>query len=112
MSLSDDERRVLDEMERQLAGPDVVGIRRTGSTPVSRVIAGLALLLAGIGVLLAGVVTRFPLIGVVGFGLMVAGTLLMMSRGGNAATTRPSTPAPRPRTKLEERWDRRIDGDI
>ena len=112
MSLSDDERRVLDELERQLAGPDVVQVRRSGSTPVSRVITGVAMILGGIAVLLVGVVVRQPLIGILGFGLMVAGTLVSMS--GKTAVREPASTATRARSrsKLEERWDRRMDGDM
>jgi hypothetical protein len=109
MALSDDERRVLDEMERQLTGStaDVVSVspRRANLTLVT---VGVLTLVAGIAVLLAGVVLKFPLVGIAGFGMMVVGTMLTLNRRGE---TRQSTRTA-PRSKLADRWDRRVDGDL
>jgi hypothetical protein len=68
-------------------------------------------LVAGIGVLIAGVVSQLPIVGVAGFGVMVVGTLLILNRKGEvrpAASPRPKTP----RSKIADRWDRRMDGEL
>lgn len=115
MALSEEERRVLDEMERQLTGveADVVSTspRRANATLVT---IGVLVIVAGIGVLVAGVVLQLPILGVVGFGVMVGGTLLSLNRRGEARPGRPTRAArpSAPKSKLEDRWDRRMDGDI
>jgi len=112
MALSEEERRVLAEMERQLTGvtADVVSVapRRANVTLIT--VGGLVLV-AGIGVLIAGVVSQLPLVGVAGFGVMVVGTLLTLNRKGDVRTE--SSPRPKsPRSKIADRWDRRMDGEI
>lgn len=112
MALSEEERRVLAEMERQLTGvsADVVSVapRRANVTLIT---VGVLVLVAGIGVLLAGVVSQLPVVGVAGFGVMVFGTLLTLNRKGEMRTA--SVPRPKsPRSTLGDRWDRRMDGEI
>lgn len=112
MALSDDERRVLDEMERQLTGStaDVVSVspRRANLTLVT---IGVLTIVAGISVLLAGVVVKIALVGIAGFGMMVVGTMLTLNRRGETRSAASSTPSA-PRSKLADRWDRRMDGDL
>ena len=109
MAFSDEERRVLEEMERQLSGSnaDVVNpsARRANPTLVT---IGVLVLVAGVGVLLAGVVLQFPIVGVAGFGVMMIGAMLTANRRGDA---RPAS-APRTESKLADRWERRLDGDL
>ena len=111
MALSDEERRVLDEMERHLMGStaDVVSTtpRRADLTLVT---LGVLVVVVGIGVLLTGVVVQLPLVGVVGFGVMVVGTLMILNRRGTERPTQPKSP--RATTKLSDRWDRRMDGEL
>lgn len=116
MALSDEERRVLDEMERQLRAStsDVVDIgtpRRINATTVT---IGVLVIVAGIGVLLGGIVAQFPVIGIAGFGTMVAGVLIATSRRGSSPSPSPRPTAPRsPRkSSFEDRWDRRMGGDL
>ena len=112
MALSEEERRVLAEMERQLTGvsADVVSVapRRANVTLIT---VGVLVLVAGIGVLIAGVVSQLPVVGVVGFGVMVVGTLLTLNRSGEIRSD--SSPrAQSSRSKIADRWDRRMDGEI
>jgi len=109
MAFSDEERRVLEEMERQLSGTsaDVVNpsLRRANPTLVT---IGVLVLVAGVGVLLAGVVVQIPLLGVAGFGVMMVGAMLTVNRRGDL---RPVS-KPRSDSKLADRWERRLDGDL
>lgn len=118
MALSDDERRVLEEMERHLRAStsDIVDIaprRRINATAVT---IGILVVVAGIGILLGGIILRFTAVGVLGFVAMVVGVLIATNRSGSTRTTRsPSTPnGPRPSksSKFEERWERRMGGDL
>lgn len=116
MALSDDERRVLEEMERQLraGSSDVVDIgprRRINATMVT---LGVLVILAGIGILLGGIMSQLPVVGIGGFVAMVAGVLLATSRRASSVVEPQRSTAPRPARKstFEERWDRRMDGDL
>ena len=65
------------------------------------------------GVLLAGIINQFPILGVVGFGIMVAGVLTSTTRRGKSEPAAPKSSGPRspkPST-FEARWDRRMGGD-
>ena len=112
MALSEEERRVLAEMERQLTGvtADVVSVapRRANVTLIT---VGVLVLVAGVGVLLAGVVSQLPVVGVAGFGVMVVGTLLTLNRKGEIRAATPPR-AKSPRSKIADRWERRMDGEI
>jgi uncharacterized membrane protein YkgB len=118
MSLSDEERRVLEEMERHLrAGTnDVVDItprRRVNATVVT---IGILVTVAGVGILLGGVVTQFTLLGLLGFVTMVVGVLLATSRKGAAqeskGSRRPAGSKPSAPSTFEQRWERRMGGDL
>lgn len=79
MPLSEQEQRLLDEMERSLYHNDAddvatVGATRARANATALVIAAVGLLL-GIGLLVLGVVVRQPLVGVLGFGLMFGGAV-------------------------------------
>jgi hypothetical protein len=72
--------------------------------------------IAGVGVLLAGIVLGLTPLGVVGFVAMVAGVLLAMKRDDSAPSeqepTRPRTAPSSSSSRIEDRWDRRMGGDI
>lgn len=78
MPLSDDERRRLEELEKQLSAQDPSLARdledgKPGRrVPRRKVVASLAIL-AGLALVIAGVVTKMPLIGVIGFVLQCVG---------------------------------------
>jgi hypothetical protein len=83
MPLSEQEQRLLDEMERNLyhsEAEDVttVGARRGRANGTAIVLAALGVLL-GLGLLVTGVVVRQPLVGVLGFAAMFAGVVLVVA---------------------------------
>lgn len=122
MPLSEQEQRLLDEMERHLMGKDadVVTAPREGQTLNYRnLVYGAVLVLLGIGGVLIGVSSGLIVVGVLGFVVMVAGAVLAFAPGRGAgraaaATPRGATP-PRPSSsssfmdRMNDRWDRRHD---
>jgi hypothetical protein len=135
MPLSEQEQRLLEEMERSLYSNDsdfvaTVGGRR-GRPNYTMVVVGVLAALVGIAVIVTGVIIRQPpvgpLVGVAGFVLLVAGAVFAMApprRGASARSSMPaSTPgASRPSAsrpagngsmmdRLNDRWERRQDGD-
>ena len=122
MPLSEHEQRLLEEMERNLYHNDADFVAtvsgRRGKPNYQLVVIGALLAVAGVAALVAGVIVRQPVIGVVGFGLMLAGVLMVISPGrvADAGATAPasagrSTRAPRSSwmTAMNERWERRQD---
>lgn len=127
MPLSEQEQRLLEEMERSLYQNDAdfvatAGPQR-GRTNYRLVAIGVLIAVVGIATLVAGVIIRQPLVGVLGFAVMFAGVLLAVAppRKGSASTEIPPGPAPRGRAtggsssstfmdSLNDRWDRRQDG--
>ncbi|PTW90376.1 hypothetical protein C8A06_0060 [Microbacteriaceae bacterium MWH-Ta3] len=112
MSLSEEDRRVLDEMERQLTSgtADVVSTSERRAPNLRLVIVGVIALVAGIGVLVLGVMITQPLVGVAGFAVMVVGASLMANRRG-PAVGKAAAPRSTMYDNLEKRWDRRTNGD-
>ncbi|MDM4763076.1 DUF3040 domain-containing protein [Galbitalea sp. SE-J8] len=128
MPLSEQEQRLLDEMERNLYQNDaafvasVGGARRASARSIA---LGVVVALVGVVVLIVGVVVQQPLVGVLGFVVMFGGVLLAvapprrLSRAGVAASARRTSTGSRPATtssagfmdRLGERWDRRREGD-
>ncbi|WP_157981736.1 DUF3040 domain-containing protein [Protaetiibacter intestinalis] len=81
MPLSEQEQRLLDEMERNLyhsEADDVttVGARRGRANATAIVLAALGLLV-GLSLLVLGVVVHQPLVGIAGFAVMFAGVMLV-----------------------------------
>ena len=135
MPLSEHEQRLLDQIERALYQEDpkfASTVRQTDlRTHMKRRLVKAALVLAlGFGMLLAGVVLQQILVGIAGFGVMVAALLLAMTAwkrlgqgtaavgpevGPRAAGGRPARPRAGRRSsgglvhRLEERWKRRWD---
>ncbi|WP_457972866.1 DUF3040 domain-containing protein [Arthrobacter sp. D1-17] len=77
MALSDEERRRLERLEKELAAehPDLARKLQSGFTSSrsrARIIYGVMGALAGFAVVVAGIITKLTLIGVIGFLLMVA----------------------------------------
>jgi len=137
MPLSEQEQRLLEEMERNLYQNDAdfvatVGTRR-GAPNYRTIVIGVLLGVAGIATLVTGVIIRQPLVGVLGFAIMFAGVLLAVapprrltavpssnrsrssgtgsSRAGSSSTA--SAGGGRGKSSfmdgLNERWDRRND---
>ena len=84
MPLSEHEQRILDEIEKNLHDEDprlARQVRRSSSTQfeVSRAKLGAATFVCGFLVLIAFFVTQIILVGVLAFGAMVAGIVLVAS---------------------------------
>ncbi len=128
MALSNEEQRLLDQMERALAAEDpklVNALRGTGIRRVHRrraAIAGVGFF-AGLALLIAGISTT-PFLSVVGFVLMVAAAVTAIyswqhvgsGPDNGRSTDRPRTTQPSGSPdgqgfmdKMEERWRRRRD---
>ncbi|MBW1637606.1 DUF3040 domain-containing protein [Microbacterium resistens] len=120
MPLSEQEQRLLDEMERHLMqnDADVVSAPAGDRTLSYRnLVYGAVLLLAGVGALVAGVAIGDVLgivIGVAGFAAMLGGVMLAVT-----PVRRTAPPAARPdhgtkapagpsfMDRMNDRWDRR-----
>jgi predicted phage tail protein len=122
MPLSEHEQRLLEEMERNLYQNDADFVAtvsgRRGKPNYRLVVMGALLAVAGVAALITGVIVQLPVVGVVGFGLMLGGVLLVLSpgRGGDipqssSTSSGRSTRAPRASwmSSMTERWERRQD---
>ncbi len=126
MPLSEQEQRLLDEMERHLMHNDAdVVSAPSGDRALSyrNLVYGAVLLLVGIGALVAGVAIGGStgilgiVVGVIGFAGMVFGVVLAATpvRRARAKAARPSAAAKTPQgasfmDRMNDRWDRRQDG--
>ena len=127
MPLSEQEQRLLDEMERSLYHNDAdfvaaVGSRANRRTNYRALALGAVLAVVGIGVLITGVMLQQPLIGVLGFALMFAGVMVALKPGApvaggsgrpnQSATTlgRPARSSASFMDRMNDRWDKRQDG--
>ena len=122
MPLSEHEQRLLEEMERNLYQNDADFVATVsggrGKPNYRLIVIGALLAVAGVAALVAGVIVQQPLIGVVGFGLMLGGVLMVLSPGrasGDSAPAAASSAAPRKPARsswmdtMTERWERRQD---
>jgi len=121
MPLSEQEQRLLDEMERHLMrnDADVVSAPRDGrSLSYRNIVYGTVLVLLGLGGLIVGVATELEvvsiIVGVIGFLVMLGGVILAVTPTRGTARTTPDAPrpaAPRAGTsfmdRMNDRWDRR-----
>jgi len=126
MPLSEQEQRLLEEMERNLYRDDADFVHAVGGVRGRRpnyrsIVLGVLLAVAGIGALIAGVALQLLIVGVIGFALMFGGVLLAITPGKRGA----AAPAPAEPTsgsskgkrsgggfmdRLNDRWDRRQEG--
>ncbi len=97
MPLSEQEQRLLDEMERNLYHSEAEDVTTVGARPGRA--NGTAIVLAAVGVLIGlallvtGVAIRQPIVGVIGFVAMFAGVVLAVAPP--LRLTVPSRPRPR-----------------
>ena len=126
MPLSEQEQRLLEEMERSLYNTDadfVATVSPRGGRPNYRRIAiGALIALLGIIAIVAGIMIKQPLVGLLGFIVILGGSLLALSspRGGapvhSGTTARGSANTGTNRAggsfmdRMNERWDKRQDG--
>lgn len=120
MPLSEQEQRLLDEMERSLYHNDADFVATVGSQdsrPNYRWIAIGALVgIAGIVGIIVGVATHIPAIGIIGFAVMFGGVLLALKRStvnGRVAEVDDRGSKAHQRVgfmdRMNERWDKRQD---
>jgi len=118
MPLSEQEQRLLDEMERHLMrnDADVVSAPRDGRTLSYRnIVYGTVLVLLGLGGLVVGVAAPLVVVGVLGFIVMLGGVVLAVTptRGlGKIPTAEPQRPdgaksASSFMDRMNDRWDKR-----
>lgn len=126
MPLSEHEQRLLDQMERQLYADDpklASTLRGSASAAHNRrkLLGGIVAVIAGMGLLVAGVAAQLWPVGVAGFVVMLGGGWLVTS-GWQTRSTPTSEPASSPKAtsskgrpgfmnRIEDRWERRRDGD-
>ncbi|PXA67439.1 DUF3040 domain-containing protein [Cryobacterium arcticum] len=124
MPLSEQEQRLLEEMERSLYHNDAEFVASVGGTRLRpnyrSIVLGVLAGVVGIATLVAGVAMQQLWLGIVGFIIMFGGVLLAITPGRTARATRPSAgSSSRPTQarsqqgfmdKLNDRWDRRQDG--
>jgi hypothetical protein len=128
MPLSEQEQRLLDEMERSLYHNDADFVSAVGGgrgrLNYGALVLGILVGILGLGIVIGGVIFHQPWIGLVGFVAMFGGVLLALrrskrGRGAPAAPTGASGPS---RTsgsssanksgfmdRLNDRWERRDD---
>ncbi|MET0975376.1 MAG: DUF3040 domain-containing protein [Leifsonia sp.] len=122
MPLSEQEQRLLDEMERSLYHNDAdfvstVGAHR-GRPNYRAIVLGVLVAVAGLAGLIAGVALNLLLLGIGGFIVMFAGVLLAITPSRRApvpeelpTTTKKATSSSRGfMDRLNDRWDHRQDG--
>lgn len=118
MPLSEQEQRLLDEMERSLYHNDADFVATVGghnSRPNYRwIVIGILVGIVGIIGIIVGVATHLIAIGIVGFAVMFLGALLSLKRTAVSATARDGRGAASGQRagfmdRMNERWDRRQD---
>jgi hypothetical protein len=127
MPLSEQEQRLLEEMERSLYQNDSDFVarvtRRQGRPTYTSITLGVLGALAGVAVIVAGLVLRLPWLGIIGFVVMLAGVLFALRPGMRAAKAR----GPKSSTssgsssknatngsfmdRMNDRWDKRNQQD-
>jgi hypothetical protein len=123
MPLSEHEQRLLEQMERQLYADDpklASTLRGSGRSLRSRhrLLLGIVGVASGLALLVAGVASQFWL-GVVGFLVMLAGGWWASTGWQSGASGSATTPQQSAKTsqrsgfmsRIEERWDRRREGE-
>jgi hypothetical protein len=118
MPLSEQEQRLLDEMERSLYhedADDVATVGRRGHASYAAVAIGIVAGVVGLGLLITGVVVQQPIVGIVGFAVMFGGAMFAFAppRRFTVSADPRAAQARRPglMDSLNERWDQRRDQD-
>ena len=119
MPLSEQEQRLLYEMERHLMGNDADVVSADGggrALSYRHIVLGSLLVLAGLGVLIVGLSMQLIVLGVIGFVVMLGGVVLAVTPSRHLRQAAPDTPAAaRPARasfmdRMNDRWDRRQEG--
>ena len=112
MPLSEHEQRLLDEMERSLyhnEADDVTTVGGRARPNYTAIAIGIIAGVIGIALLLVGVVTRLPIVGLVGFAIMFGGAMLAIAPPRRLTADRGARRRPSFMDSLNDRWDRRND---
>lgn len=124
MPLSEQEQRLLEEMERSLYHNDADFVAtvstRGGKRNYTTIVIGILVGILGVAAIVTGVVTRLPIIGVAGFIVMFVGVLVAISvpksahgepvagqgtgPGASGQGTRPDF-----MQRMNDRWEKRQD---
>lgn len=100
MSLSDEERRSLEELERDLAStdPDLAYELKSGRPrgAVARTVLGGLAVLAGFVMVIAGIITQLVILGVLGFLLASGGAYVLLAGTSLRRRTQPHDDGPAP----------------
>ena len=125
MPLSEHEQRLLEEMERSLYHNDADFVATVGGRRIKpgyrAIVLGVLLAVVGVGVLVAGVFVQLPIIGILGFVLMFVGVLIAIAPPKKLGIAPDEAPRPQSSSsggtghpgfmdKLNDRWDKRQDG--
>ncbi|HOA87335.1 MAG: DUF3040 domain-containing protein [Microbacteriaceae bacterium] len=124
MPLSEQEQRLLDEMERQLLQNDADVVSAPSPNHVlnyRNITIGALLVLVGLGALVVGVATQLIIVGILGFVVMLVGVVLaikptrvehVVPRTSAGATSGASAKASSASfmDRMNDRWDRRNEG--
>ncbi len=123
MGLSEREQQLLDDMERRLYQSEADVLKASASPAklnLRSLVLGIVVILAGIGVLIAGVSVQQLWLGLLGFALMLGGTLLAFSKrdeqvdqpvASRDSQQRASAAGESLSDRLNRRWDERMGGD-
>lgn len=118
MGLSEQEQKLLDELERGLYASDAnlaQKLGKPGARSPKRIIAGATIVVIGISLLVVAVILQVALFGVVGFLAMLAGLIVATSSNPTelkvakpqAHSANSSTATPKNKSFFEDRWDKR-----
>jgi len=127
MPLSEQEQRLLEEMERSLYHTDadfVATVSHGGKRNYTTIVVGILVGIVGIAAIVTGVMTRLPIIGIAGFVVMFVGVLVAISApksklgpvGGEGSSAAGGASGPgkasRPdfMQRMNDRWEKRQDG--
>jgi hypothetical protein len=127
MPLSEQEQRLLEEMERSLYHNDADFVAtvssRGGKRNYTAIVVGILVGILGIAAIVTGVAVRLPIIGIAGFVVMFIGVLVAISApraagspddvppaSGRGAATPTAAAKPDFMQRMNDRWEKRQDG--
>jgi hypothetical protein len=127
MPLSEQEQRLLEEMERSLYHNDADFVAtvssRGGKRNYTAIVVGILVGILGVAAIVTGVAVRLPIIGIAGFVVMFVGVLVAISApraaagsddapstSGRGAATPAGTAKPDFMQRMNDRWEKRQDG--
>lgn len=118
MGLSEYDKKVLEQLERDLLGADDSFARKMNpgkpntTNSAAKVIAGALVALVGMSLLVFGAIAQLIVFGVAGFLVALTGLLIASANPTNRSSGRPRTakrPAKSSGTFFENRWEKRRD---